>query len=351
MDAMVFHTMGNHDNDPNFATDWGAEDKFRDIIGPTYYSFNLGKIHYIVLDNIEYLNTNSERNYHSKIIEHQIEWLKKDLASIADKNTPIVVAMHIHLHTNPSLNNSGHETTGYRISNAAAFIEALNGFKTVHLVTGHTHINYNVETASTPHIMEHNTAAVCATWWWTGNIGYAGNHICKDGTPGGYAIWEIRDTDLKWRYKSIGERADYQFRAYDLNQVHLTKDKYAPAYTGTSWDAYATGYTQPNTKNEVLINVWNYDKDWKVEVTENGLPLEVMRIRARDPLHIISYSAQRLNRNAVPTEDFVTALTAHMFKVKATSPTTTLQIKVTDRFGRIYEETMIRPKSFDYLMK
>lgn len=351
IEAMVFNTMGNHDNDPKASGDWESENTYRTIIGPTYYSFNLGKVHYVVLDNIEYLNVNEARNYNTKIVENQIEWLKKDLATITDKSTPIVVAMHAHLHSNPSLNSSGSETTGYRITNAADFVNALKGFTTVHVVTGHTHINYNVELTTAPNIMEHNTGAVCATWWWTGNVGYAGNHICKDGAPGGYGIWEMQGRDLKWKYKAIGESEDYQFRAYDLNQVHLTKDKYAPAYTGTEWNTYAAEYANPNKNNEVLINVWNYDKGWKVEVTENGTPLTVNRVRMRDPLHIISYSAQRLNRNAVPTEDFVTTLTAHMFKVKASSPTSTLEIRVTDRFGKVYRESMVRPKTLGYLMK
>src|SRR5690606_8055995 len=150
------------------------------------------------------------------IITDQITWLKRDLATITDKSTPIVIAMHIHLHTNPSLTGTQEETTSYRISNASEFINALNGFTTVHILTGHTHINYNIERDITPSIMEHNTAAVCATWWWTGNVGYAGNHICKDGAPGGYAIWEIDGKQLKWAYKGTGHAIDYQFRAYDL---------------------------------------------------------------------------------------------------------------------------------------
>ncbi len=351
VNAPIFHTMGNHDNDPNYTADWDAENKFRDVLGPTYYSFNIGKIHYIVLDNIEYLNDSGARNYNNKIVANQITWLKKDLATISDKSTPIIIAMHIHLHTNPSLNSSGEETTGYRISNAADFINALNGFTKVHVLTGHTHINYNIERDITPTIMEHNTAAVCATWWWTGNAGYAGNHTCKDGAPGGYAIWEMDGREMKWAYKGTGYEADYQFRAYDLNKVHITKEKFAPAYTGTEWNSYAFEYANVNNKNEVLINVWNYDKSWKVEVTENGQPLTVTRVRVRDPLHIVSYSAQRLNRNAVPTADFTTTLTAHMFKVKASSPTSTLEIKVTDRFGKVYQETMVRPKEFGLLMK
>lgn len=350
MNAMVFNTMGNHDNNPKAFNDWPCEDRFRDVLGPTYYSFNLGKIHYIVLDNIEYINTSGTRNYNTKVVADQMEWLKKDLATITDKSTPIILSMHAHLYRNPSLSGTN-ETTSLNITNAAELIAAFSGFTNVNVLSGHMHLNYNVETTDAPNIMEHNTGAVCATWWWTGNVGYAGNHICKDGTPGGFAIWEMQGRDVKWSYKSQGQDENYQFRAYDLNQVHITKEKFAPNYTGSEWNTYAVEYANVNSNNEILINVWNYDKKWKVEVFEGDKQLTVSRVRVRDPLHIVSYSAQRLNRNAVPTADFVTTLTAHMFKAKAASPTSTLLIRVTDRFGKVYEQSMVRPKAFGYLMR
>src|SRR5690606_16567719 len=145
---------GNHDNDPNFVADWGAEDRFRDVIGPTYYSFNIGKVRYIVLDNIEYLNTNN-RNYNAKIVADQIAWLKKDLATITDKNAPLVISMQIQVHTNPGL-PGGNQTPRFRISTAQGFSDAPNGFTTVRLLTRHTYHKYNVERDATPAIMEHN---------------------------------------------------------------------------------------------------------------------------------------------------------------------------------------------------
>lgn len=345
INALVFNTMGNHDNNPAVVGDWETADRFRAIIGPNYYSFNIGKVHYVVLDNVEYLNTNN-RNYNGTIVADQMAWLRKDLDMITDKSTPIVIAMHIQLFSNPTINSGENETRTLRLTNSQELIAILNAFDKVHVFTGHTHLNYNIRYS--PSLMEHNVGAVCATWWWTGRL--ADNQICKDGTPGGYEVWEADGRALKWTYKSIGYDMDYQFRAYDLNKVHITKDEYAPAYTGTSWNTYAVEYANPNQNNEVLINVWNYDTDWTVEVTENGVPLSVTRVVVRDPLHIISYSAKRLNDNAVPTADFVTAQSAHLFKVKASSPISTLEIKVTDCFGRVYAERMFRPKELGYHM-
>lgn len=347
INAPVFNTMGNHDNDPAVSGDWNSSERFRTVIGPNYYSFNIGKVHYVVLDNIEYLNTPiGNRNYNGTISTDQMEWLRKDLGMIEDKSTPIVIAMHINLFSNPSL-SGGNETRNNRLTNSQELIDVLSAFSTVHIYSGHTHMNYNARYS--PALMEHNIGVVCATWWWTGAL--ANTHICKDGTPGGYAIWQANNREVQWVYKSIGEPEDYQFRSYDLNKVLLTKEEYAPAYNGSEWNTYAVEYANANLNNEILINVWNYDPEWKVEVTEQGVPLPVSRVRTRDPLHIISYSAKRLNQNAVPTADFVTGLSAHMFKAKASSPTSTIEIKVTDCFGKVYKETMIRPKNLSYTMK
>ncbi|TJZ54931.1 metallophosphoesterase [Sphingobacterium olei] len=352
VNAQVFNIMGNHDNDPYFASDWMAENAYRRTLGPTYYSFNLGKVHYIVLDNTEYVNTGGgagiigDRNYNAKFTDQQLSWLIKDLETI-DVATPIIIATHIQLHNAP---NAAGNIPSYRTSNAGQLVTALNRFENVHILTGHTHINYRVPRDNK--IMEHNTAAVCATWWWTGRDGYSNNHIAPDGSPGGYGIWEMTGKDIKWHYKSIGYEKEYQFRSYDLNNVHITATSYAPNANSQHQNLvsqYAFDFASKNENNEVLINVWGYDPQWTVSVTENGVPLNVQRIVSRDPLHIISYTMKRLNVNAVPTFD--SANTSHMFKAKASAPNTTLHITVKDRFGNNYTETMERPKAFTYTMR
>jgi hypothetical protein len=354
IECPVFNVMGNHDNDPYCANDWTAEQAYRNVIGPTWYSFNLGKVHYVVLDNVEYTNAGGapgkigDREYNSRIVADQIAWLQKDLATVADKSAPLVVAMHVPLYRMPNVSNS----VSINLANGQEFINCLAGFTNVHVLSGHTHINYSVTPSAS--LMEHNIAAVCATWWWTGKNGYAGNQICKDGSVGGYAVWEMNDVNPEWYYKSIGYERNYQFRTYDMNTVHITPEKYAPSANNTYADklaGYAGSYASASGNNEVLINVWGYDKDWRVEVSEGAAPLAVTRVSQKDPLHIISYEARRLNVNAEPTSSFVTNSTSHLFKVTASSATSTLSIRVTDRFGHVYTESMTRPKAFNYDMK
>ncbi|MFN2313104.1 MAG: calcineurin-like phosphoesterase C-terminal domain-containing protein [Bacteroidales bacterium] len=350
----MFNVIGNHDNDPYVAADIGAEQPFRELIGPTYYSFNLGEVHYVVLDNVEYINTGGSqgvigaRNYNDVIVSAQTSWLAKDLAAVTDKSRPLVILMHTQLYGNPTLDGSGQPVSSIALNNGSTLLSLVDGFDEVHVVTGHTHINYTVESGS---VMEHNTAAVSATWWWTGKTGYANNHICKDGSPGGYGVWEVDGREIEWYYKSMGYPKNYQFRTYDLNTVHITASAFAPNSTDAALAEYAGVYATPDAVNDVLINIWGYDPQWTVDVKEGNTPLTVERVTAKDPLHIISYEAKRLNVGAIPTSSFVTGNTAHMFRVRASSATSTLTVTVTDRFGNVYTEAMTRPKEFTWSMQ
>lgn len=99
--AQMFCAMGNHDNDGatihSDSVDWAASAPYRRIIGPRYYSFNIGKVHYVVLDNLIYVNSpkkNSKdgiagkRDYVRRVDSLQLDWLRRDLATVEDKSAP-----------------------------------------------------------------------------------------------------------------------------------------------------------------------------------------------------------------------------------------------------------------------
>ena len=220
---------------------------------------------------------------------------------------------------------------------------------TVHFISGHTHTNYT--NIMNPKMMEHNIAAVCGTWWWTG---YYSKNKCRlngDGTPSGYKIFDIDGSDVKWRYKVMSRDASYQFRAYDLRNSQITRELYCPVSSSKNvsdafFSEYANGWDKSiNTTStkKILINVFDYDDEWDVSVTENGTKLSVSRIEAKDPLHTVFFNMGRMSANST-SMTFPTGNTAHMFEVSTSQTTSTVVIKVTDRFGRVYEETMTRPR-------
>ncbi|MDR1414221.1 MAG: calcineurin-like phosphoesterase family protein [Odoribacteraceae bacterium] len=337
----TFHTMGNHDYSPDEGSDWQREQPWRETMGPTYYSFNLGNVHYVVLDNMVARQTSG---YETRVSDEQLAWLRKDLATVTDKSAPLVVAMHVPLYQIPSVTG----TAGYGLTGGATLRACWSAFTNVQVLTGHSHSNFTHRPATG--MEEHNIGAICATWWWTGRNADADNHICGDGSVGGYAVFDFDGARLaEWYYKSFGYSRDYQFRAYDLNAVHITPARYAPNATAAEQAeliAFAGPYATANTRNEVLINVFAYGAGWSLEVTEGGVPLAVTRVKALDPLHIISYEAPMLNRHNTANMPTL-ADNTHMFRVQASSATSTLVIKAADGFGHVYTETMTRPKAFN----
>lgn len=346
----IYHTMGNHDNDFMTTSDYDAAVKYVDCIGPTFYSFNIGQVHYVVMDNIDcsaYDGTDS-RNYVKKLSNEQLKWLAKDLAYV-DKSTPLIVAMHAQIYKPTS--------TGFAFdhdsANTEALLAALDGYE-VHFVTGHTHKVYNItpddDVVKGRDIHEHNSGAICASWWWSGNP-TPGVHVSIDGAPGGYAIWDIDGTDFAWLYKSTGWPEEYQFRSYDLNNVSFSMDDVPNIPSNVliqlAYKKYVNAYPE-NSDNEVLIKIWNWNSNWELSVVdERGKTLEYTPVWAYDPLHIAALSVPRFNNSGITsTPSFVTESATNFFKVKADDADVDLTITVKDEFGHTWTEEMQRPKAF-----
>lgn len=331
----IYHTIGNHDHDMNEAGDFNTIQKYISLISPDYYSFNIGKVHYVVLDNILCTNTGGGRDYRTydiAITDEEIEWLKKDLAYVST-STPLIVTMHAPYYQLTS-------------DSKTKLSEALSGYN-VNLITGHTHKVFNQNITAS--IMDHNSGAICTDWWNSANNTDGALNIGTDGAPAGYQIFTINGTTIKWQFKPTAGSVDYQFRTYDRNQIDLSASTCMPDASDenkTYFDNFASTWASTSTANEVYINIWNFASDWTLEVTENGTALSTEQVSYRDPLHILTTSVKYMTSNAGTTY-YTTAVCSHLWKVTASSPTSTLEIKVTDGFGNVYTETMERPKTFD----
>lgn len=340
----IFHTIGNHDHEMEAAGDWDTVRKYKKKIGPNWYSFNVGKIHYISLDNIECTNPGdgSTKTYTQTIVSDELAWLKKDLAFVA-KSTPVVVTMHSALYN---------DTGKFQITNGMEMLECFRGYDRVDFVDGHTHKMWNWDALNySIHVFDHNSGAVCATWWWTDYF-TPGIHISQDGTPGGYRIFKVDGKNFSWSFKPTGGPEDDRMRLYDRNSIDVSK--LIPNANGTNraemakWSADWSG---TSSSNDVYVNIWDWDKDWKVTATEDGNPVSIVRIPnvtgyekgIYDPLYLMSYVAKKLNSSKDASLSFTPALTKHMFRVKTSSPTSTVTVTATDRFGKTVTESIRRP--------
>lgn len=318
----VFHTMGNHDNDLTIVGDGYGSGPYVKLLCPTYYSFNAGGVHYVVLDDLVWGNSPAGSGaFKSTVSGNQLDWLTRDLALVS-KSTPVVVTMHA-----PLYRKDGRDALG----DFWSLVEKFKGFDRVHFFTGHMHVVYNVDALHrSVHVFESNSGAVCGGWWMTSTACKAGFNLSSDGSPGGYRIMDVDGSELSWRFKGTSCPDDYQFRTYDRNMFTL------PSYEM---------YRKPSSANEVLINVWDWDPSWRISVTENGRKLgPTWLIDAYDPLYISSYENYETEHNY--SISYPSSETDHICRVTASAPDTPLEIEVTDRFGRSYRQHMERPKAF-----
>ncbi len=277
MGIPFFQALGNHDMDYRKGGDETSDVTFKEFYGPSYYSFNRGKAHYVVLDDVRYLGT--ERNYDGYISEAQLSWLEKDLQHVA-KDQLVVINLHIPVHSG--------------VKNNEALYAILKDYQNVHIMSGHTHYNKNVISNG---IYEHNHGTVCGAWW-TGPI-------CEDGTPRGYGVYEVNGTELQWYYKSTGEPKEKQVNVF-VEQL--------------------TGQMR------LLANVWNYDPDWKVNYFIDGKEMGAMEnIKGYDPLAVTLYKGDKLPASRSFAEP---RKTEHLFMAHFSPGAKKVRVEATDRFGQ-----------------
>lgn len=291
-----FQLIGNHDMDYTARTDDGSQATFKKHFGPTYFSFNRGKIHYVVLDDVFFIG--SGHRYIGYLTENQLAWLEKDLQHVP-KGSTVVVSLHIPTDNGQKeMKKAKEEELSGVVSNREALYTLLKPFK-AHIMSGHTHFNENWEKGN---IMEHNHGTVCGAWW-TGPI-------CGDGTPSGYGVYEVEGNEIKWYYKSVGFTKEHQLTIHKKGAIA----------------------TRPNA---VVANVWNYDDKWTVEWLEDGIVKGKMeRITDFDPQADALYKGPTI---PVKHKWVEPNLTNHLFAATPAATTRELQVKATDRFGNIYE--------------
>ncbi len=348
-----FSVMGNHDHDgatpEGSDTDFASSSRFRQIMGPNCYSYNIGKLHYIVLDDIIYKNTYTEgasyvkgivgdRDYTQAFADDQLAWLEKDLSYVS-KDATIMLSVHCPLW---GINTSFNPYAFLSNNTTQKACNLLKDFKAVHIFSGHRHNTYNIEPSNYGfnNMYEHTLGAVGGNLWWSGY--YSGHPNCNDGTPGGWQIFYINGDTITWQFHDLENNGNAQFRVVDGNTLrefyknNTTLQEIRKAYT-TRQD-YST-----LEDNVVLVNVFNYDPKWQVQMFEGSKELTVTRWRCEDVYHTMTYDIPRFEDKGQYTTDNATNWNLHTFKAIASSSNSSITVKVTDRFGNVYQKTVTRP--------
>ena len=233
----MFNILGNHDNDPKAANDTEGRRVFEEKLGPTYYSFNIGKLHFVVLDNlIMKLNSNKElKDYDNGLTDEVWQWLQNDLSYI-DRSTTLMVAAHSPMFKKIDNSNRGGE-------HKDDYANLIAEFKKAHIWTGHAHstFNYNYPESHKWRAVEEHTVARSTGELWS-------NEYIADGTPRGYTVVEVDGDDISWHFKPT----IYQTGSF-VSTSKYTKKK--PSYTHRDW-TYSNGVAKMNTDGSTLSEAY-----------------------------------------------------------------------------------------------
>lgn len=297
-DFPYFYACGNHDIEMDVANNEDSRKSFNHYFGPTYYSFNRGKVHYVVLDDVFWMG----RYYAGYLDKKQLDWLKKDLALVPEGST-VIVSMHIPCYSRQARHQEwGKEDPKKVLGNRQALFNILKPYN-AHIMTGHEHYNENY--IFSDRLYEHCHAPLSTLFWcapWA-----------MDGTPGGYAVYEIDGDNIDWYYKSVG-----------LDKSH-------------QMSVYPPGRSREHPE-AVVANIWNVDSSWNIEWFQDGVLKGTMtRYTGYDPniWEDVSAHGQSYAFPYVGSD-----ITEHLFYAVPDAGAREVVIRATDHNGNVYTETV-----------
>jgi hypothetical protein len=191
--------------------------RYERVFGPTYYSFDWGPVHFIVLDGNRPAHIRG--NSVGAVEGREWAWLEADLAT-QPPGKPIIVGVHIPIvSTYPARRPELKETE-------APFWQSANGLRLASLLArhrvrlvlqGHNHENERITQDGVEYA---ETVSLCGRWWRAGE----GFERATDGSPRGYRVVSVDGNQIRHRYQSSCEsRVERQGEFVDLSET-ITPD-------------------------------------------------------------------------------------------------------------------------------
>lgn len=294
----TFNVMGNHDYDQTtmYDSELGAV-YFETYVGPQNYSFNIGKIHYVILNDIVYSRASAKDTYRSGLEEQALKWLEGDLAFVPH-DTPLVVCAHSQMFKKRS-SHSSHNL------NYAIYKELISRYSKVYSWAGHNHENYYYDYAGKELGLDNIS---CITVSRSTGALRLNKYLNNDGTPQGYMVMEVDGDSFRWYYKSVGRNGNWQMKVYPPRRTDGAR---------------------------IVANIWNYGDGWSnVEWWENGKKVaDMSRTEMEDPDYVDVYSEVKnptTRKYCAPLKSY------NMFEVMPSDNVRSGEVHVTDNFGVTY---------------
>lgn len=316
-----FNVLGNHDLDYDAADNRHAHDTFKQNFGASYYAFDWGPVHFLVLDNVEWTAPDpkvpgSKGSYRGWLGPRQLKFIENDLRHVPSEKL-VVLLMHIPLfpgvEEKPSLSTVDRDQ----------LFELLKSRQ--HLLSFSAHLHWHGHLFLGPEQGWHGatplhhivTGTLCGSWF-TGAPQTNGipHGTMSDGTPRGYVEVEFQGNQFNIDgYRSIEFDDQFQMR------IDLPTEVPVGELAQTS----------------VVVNVFNGSAKSTVEMRVN----EAAWVRLEQSLENEPFSMRLAERDAVMEPPYrplgKAGLCFHLWKGQLPSGlplgTHRVEVRETDMFG------------------
>ncbi|MBR4774890.1 MAG: calcineurin-like phosphoesterase C-terminal domain-containing protein [Bacteroidales bacterium] len=361
----TYNVIGNHDYDMSAANDDEGAAPYESYFGPRNYSFNIGGIHFVMLDNIFMVKSGSSlvMNPDAKygLSDDVLAWLEADLSYIPT-SSKLMVCSHSPMFR--------YITTGERSNtsvNGPEYGNLINKYAEIHAWAGHTHVgfNFNYPDGHRHKRIQVHTLARSTGELWT-------NEYVADGTPRGFTIVEVDNGEITWKFHPT----KYQKSAFHGGTGN------EPAYTSRDWNYVSGTYAATGGSTFVAqmkaggaltedyqmhiykpglyeagyayVNIFLWDDKWGTPTfsLNGGTPVEMTHIEYNEA-NSYDYASNELRDHYLNTvkNSYLRSLGSDdygiretglwtIFKVPCNAASGTGTVSVTDRFGNVYTQSI-----------
>ena len=317
----VYNVPGNHDTNRDFSENRHSLETFKSKFGPSWYSFDRAKAHFVILYDIDwYRETTGGKTkllYRGKFGDKQLAWLKNDLQYVPQDKL-VVLCMHIALYTIISKADSDNVVDRGRL------FDLLKDREHVLILTGHNHTSEHYFLGEDMGWKGKNPLhqvicpAMCGSWWGgprdERGIPWA---IQQDGTPNGYHIFRFEGNKYSERFVPASFPLDFQIR------ISLPTGKIR---------------VQDLPTQKIVANVFDGNEKSKVICRMDQEPsFEMSRTVMKDPFFVELYTKNKdLFRSWVSPIDSSHVWTGSM-PADLKPGRHEITVETTDQFGKSYK--------------
>jgi len=212
------NVLGNHDINFDVEHDSLNDETFETHFGPATYSFNQGKVHFIILDDVLYPDPRDGEGYWGGLREDQFTFIENDL-KLVPKDHLIVLTFHILISKE---DNSG----PFNPEPRNRLFKLLKDYPHTLSLSAHTH-RQNQLFFGPEHgwqregVHHHYNVGTTSGDWYSGKLNDRGIPIStmRDGTPKGYAYLNFDGNQYTIDYKVFDKDPEYKMAVFTPNVV------------------------------------------------------------------------------------------------------------------------------------